>query len=903
MKPEQIKNEFINSVNLVLELSKIYREQNYFEFIQDNKDLKYLDSDSLKNLNYIIKALNKELHPDMQLKSDNPLNFEQAKELQSKLNIASSVIKKYGHVYTNIDLAFSYNQELFKEKKSFFKDLIKEAFANKNDIEKPIDPYENIKNHNLKKLFIDWDLSHKSLNYIRNKEQYQSVYNEMIDDLYVYMYMDNDKKDLRFINENLELAANKLMKFIQEDVKHEYQNGNKINIQNMINSRFEYLFLGKILYEFNESFSVKCNIFARAFNKHIENDKYKININYTDFKDEVIKETIFGFASKDKELINNIVKNGNKISKYLDKFYTQKTNFIDMDNELFNALNDINNKDRLKLCDFLIKSNSLNFEQINSFSQHINKKSFIEKVILGDNAWKMLSNKIENYNFDDKTTMLEFQLITNMLYLHNNDKNTLSLDDLNTIVQYTKQIVISGNMNFKDENALVKQVGEALKLSNKYNLLQEFAYEIQDIRDENFYHKLATQCIKQPALLNQLSLFNDYTVASPNPKKLKDELEMLGVQGVEKLSCYINVQEDYKLKSMGLLHKNNKNHKAGDFKHFINCEIYDIEIKSLPMKEQVLFCLKTKNMGQILNIILNENIGKLDKQDDVVPNFFNTLKNVLIENQTQMMHSSNKIYLYDLLNRNEKTIEQCGIKMDNIDDLRYKDSLLYAYINEKTHNKLDEKLNLLDDFTSFMNLRKSLNADSNLLTMISNGINYFTHDKPIKTLFESYEQRDLDNFNRVLSKINPKSDLSYKDFPLISYIGFTQLLNNESCLIQNKNYSKNDLYYFNEDVISLLKEKGFNNALQQKTPLSLLTINDCYSAYQQSDLLDVIKEQEKLQVFNKTKTWKDRLLDKLNVQDNGLVFDEEINKDVIHNDISVEKPQDIVYVSMKQKRK
>lgn len=868
MNLEKIKEDFVHNVNFILELSKQFRPKNYTEFVLENSELSYLSNDSLKSLIYIVRALSKELHPDMQISSSNSLNENMAKELQSQLNQASAYIKKYGHICVDIDLKFEHNEHLYKQKNGIFKNIfndIKETFVGENH-NKQSDLYREIKDKDLKSLFINWDLSYKSLSYLNDDSHYITVYQEMLNDLFNFMSQTKNR-------DNVKLACHKMCDFILKDVEKLFENGSKYNIQKQFQVQFENLFVGHTSYGFDEKLSLNVKIFSEEYNRHLSDSRYQLNVNYVEFKERIVKDIADGFMENDRNVINNIKRNNYKIIQYLDNNYQSKSNFIN-DGMLLDKLEKLDFTRKKLLTDFLIGSNSINFQKVSA------NKSFLENVVIGENSWKFLSNEPQDYDWNQDTEKYVFNTISSMLNSNNQGKNVLHSNDLNVIVQYTKQLICSNTLGENDENAFIHQVELALDKANKFDIKNDLLTYIQSERDDIFLESIADLCVEKPELFTQLSIFKSYQTVAPNPQKVYQELEEIGIEKIKHLSTFKHIQTDYQLQSIGFLHKNNSNHQVNNFTYNVFNTILNHNLVDKPIEEKIKFSLTTPHMINVLNIMLSENI-----QTDNMVNIAKHLKNDLINLTNKDVPKQNINSLNEILSRYENTFKQIGVNLIDLDNLEYKDSVLYQYLNKKSNNGLDYKLNLLNDFNKFKDIATILNKPSGITNWMVMGLNYIGNKQPIFNLFLAYEQRDLKRFEQTLSQLNNTSmELSFKDFPLISYIGMRGFVSKKHELANN-------------DFIQLLGEYGFQNALNQVSPFGKLKQIDFYSAHQKDDLFDIVQDKELFEKFNKNKTWKDKLMEASNLK--GNLKEPEIEK--VNNNVVDEIEQEIRSSSVKLK--
>lgn len=815
MNAKQQKLDFTEHVNVILDLSATYQAEHYESFCSKYSHLTFLSEDGLKSLHQLIKILNIRFHPNNQHQFETRLSYPQTQTLLEKLKQSADVIREYGDVFSDMDIVFDYNKNANGHHKN---DGVKSLFSsmvgrNKSDKNEAKDqPYIDIRNRDLRQLFIDWDMMHKGLNHIHDEKAYREIYNEMVDSLFHFFGKANKHSDIK-------LASQRMVEILQGDVQFQHENGNQVNVLKQFKDKFDLFTVSNMVYRYDEKTSLNMVIFGENFNTQMGDTRYRLSVKLSELRNEVLEQILLGFADKDNDLIKNIKRHGFKLTAFLNAQNDDVLKVKPIEHDLFiETLSKLNDTQKQVLLPFLVDNHAIDCQKVSA------KKSFIKEHVMGDLAEKLLSKERQQHDLNDRNELFVYRMVYKIMGNHVDD---LHKNDVDVIQQYAKQMVLSESLDLKDERAFLKQV-ERVITSGKHShshTLNDFQNDIQDIRDENFTISLAKLCLEKPKYIKTLSLFRDYNVASPDPQGAYDELSKLGFVGIEYVTFFKDIQADYRLRSMGLLHHNNANHKPNELLYDVYNIIWERELINKNMVEKVAYAIKTEGMLPLLSVAIQdtENTKALGE----------SILSVMIDTRQDKIANGNKKQLFQFLNRYSANFKQAGVSFDSVHNIQDRDSLLFQYIDTNNNNGLSEQLKLMSDYHLFKDVHSALNKDDGLSNMMLKGMNFVLKSKPILAVFQAYEEQDLDNLRVALSKVKPNQEIGLRGLPLVSYMGIKGML-------------KPELLKFNQDVIDVLQEQRYKVALNQMSPNAGLAYDDCVSAYQRLELQQVLQNENVL---------------------------------------------------------
>ena len=192
------------------------------------------------------------------------------------------------------------------------------------------------------------------------------------------------------------------------------------------------------------------------------------------------------------ELTKGIIEE--KISKLNNTIYTIKNIEINMDNNIFIPISEINNLRREIV-------NELNYIRANKKTNYKKIEPIFNKVKIDNtNTLNILTNKEEEYKELNK---YKVNFYTENLILYKKYK-----DNKNVYLRLPR--IINNNINFKNENLLINDIGTITNLSNKNNIISDIYRNVTNIYTINYLHELGVKKVGLSPELNINEIKNLY---------------------------------------------------------------------------------------------------------------------------------------------------------------------------------------------------------------------------------------------------------------------------------------------------------------------------------------------------------------------------------------------------------
>ena len=536
----------------------------------------------------------------------------------SKDDFENNVIKKE-NIFDKIKNFFEYfKNNLFKYNNSnigknincqYIIDEIINKFLNtlEYDFEKNIkDSFNNI-NENIKNL-IDNNNNNNKIN-IQNIKDATTILNNFIKKI------ENDFNLIFFENKNLIFPFNNLLKEFISNNLIKFLNDYLFSLEDFIN-KFNLTSKDENDKK-NQEFE---NLKNEIKNKIDEINKLKNDLENINRENEINKKEYENNINIEKVKYENLEKHNNELNEIKDKNIKDLENKIDkINNELTDALKDINNKDK--------EIAQLKDEIFNLKNQIENNKNEMDNNEKENNQ---IINNNENQNNNNENNQNNENDIKN----NNNNNNENNNNDENNGNENLKQIFSKINITFKEYLNVVNKLEENKNIVFKNKFIE---YSTNNLNELYKTYLTNINDIKQEFFNNIQQKYSDkLNILTEENKKLNVELEKIKL-------LYKNTNNEfdiYKAKSKNLIEnlelnkdlENNKENLIKEQKETINLlqkdknenkkQIESLEIDlntnktSLKMKEyeidltiSILQFALEKNYSQ-----LNINLNKLSKE-------------------------------------------------------------------------------------------------------------------------------------------------------------------------------------------------------------------------------------------------------------------------------------------------
>jgi len=526
----------------------------------------------------------------------------------SKDDFENNVIKKE-NIFDKIKNFFEYfKNNLFKYNNSnigknincqYIIDEIINKFLNtlQYDFEKNIkDSFNNI-NENIKKLIEDNNNNNK-IN-IQNINDSTTILNNFIKKI------ENDFNLIFFENKNLTFPFNNLLKEFITNNLIKFLNDYSFSLEDYMN---KFTLTSKD--ENDKKNQEYENLKNEIKNKIDEINKLKNDLENINRENEINKKEYENNINIEKVKYENLEKHNNELNEIKDKNIKDLENKIDkINNELTDALKDINNKDK----------------EIAQLKDEIfNLKNIIE------NNKNEINNQKENNNINNENQNIT-ETQNNNENIQNNENEKNNENENNNGNENLKQIFSKINITFREYLNVVNKLEENKNIVFKNKFIE---YSTNNLNELYKSYLTNINNIKQEwTNIIQQTYSDKLNVLTEENKKLNSELEKFKL-------LYKTTNNDfdiYKAKSKNLienleLNKNSENNKENLIKE-------QKEIINLLQKDKN----EKKKKIEILEIDLNTNKTSLKMKEYEIDLTISLLQNALDKNYTQLNINLNKL--------------------------------------------------------------------------------------------------------------------------------------------------------------------------------------------------------------------------------------------------------------------
>ena len=601
----KIKNNYYNYIEK--EVNKIYKEE--FNILKTN-----IYDKLIKEKNKIIEKLNdyyEETYAELSYKSNTDVINDNNKIL-NKIddNVVESILS-YSSVFLNnltklndisyrsyqnkklksykINYDFDNFTQIINNFKITFNNISKDRLKNKK-LEFLLNYNELIKTH-FQKIITNFS-EKEGINFIQTI--YDKFYSTLVInklEFFSNIIFNIKTNILNFILPNISKIDNLIKDFLLN-----FLNDIINNIENNINENIEKIFIEQINTLIKESSSKIILKYNNTLINTILDDKTK----------SIFSDLIYDLIPK--ELKYSLIKNLTKIFEniVINKDFGNLINLIRKNSKEYvtkfkNELNDLKNKISSQ-SETLPKSSYLNFQLINHINEYIKNiyKKYLNNIVFED-----IDSKINNIKEIINDCLYEkLNIIEKNYYLMNKEKNKITLNEINKILNYSK--------TFQDKLNSSKLIESSKKALNNLNIIKS---------DLNKY------------ILNSFSNFSNNVniTLNLNRRRLSEQVSIYSIN--EALKSYnqsfyeytYKINEHKKIIEFEKIFENFKNIIINSCKNINKSIINTLNLLELYLTEENFIELK-KNLNKQTDNIINQITLYQKTQSDLINKSLNLLK-------------------------------------------------------------------------------------------------------------------------------------------------------------------------------------------------------------------------------------------------------------------------------------